>query len=102
MGCQPLTLHMNPNVFPQPRTFRPERWLKDRCTPEMQRDLIPFNIGSRQCIARTLASYELCLAMRAIARHQALDGAKAVGDKIEVVEWFNSRIASNRIDLVWS
>ncbi|TKA74391.1 hypothetical protein B0A55_04524 [Friedmanniomyces simplex] len=100
VGLQVYTLHFNPKVFPEPHAFRPERWLDDP-TPEMQRDWIPFGVGSRQCIARNLATTELFLAVRAIARHDVLAGAEAVGEKIEMLEWFNSKIKGEKIELVW-
>jgi cytochrome P450 len=82
-------------------TFKPERWTEDP-TPEMQRDYFPFGLGARQCIARNLATVELFLATRAIARENVLAGAQAVGEKIEMLEWFNSRIKGERIELVWN
>lgn len=101
VGLQIYTLHFNPDVYPDPFEFKPERWL-DSPTREMQRDWIPFGLGPRQCIARNLAMQELFLAVRAIARERLLDGAEAVGEKIEILEWFNSRVIGERIDLTWS
>ncbi|QIX00029.1 hypothetical protein AMS68_005546 [Peltaster fructicola] len=101
VGCAPMTLHENPDIFVQPKRFNPDRWL-DGPKPEMLRDLIPFNIGSRQCIARNMAQYELLLAVRALARHDVFAGAKPVADRIRIIEWFNSRIVSEKVELVWS
>ena len=67
----------------------------------MQRDWIPFGLGPRQCIARNLATQELFLAVRAIAREGVLEGAKAVVKRIEILEWFNSRVKGERMELVW-
>ncbi|KAK0258427.1 hypothetical protein LTS09_006686 [Friedmanniomyces endolithicus] len=100
VGVQIFTLHFNPKVFPDPHTFRPERWLEIP-TPEMQRDWIPFGVGSRQCIARNLATVELFLGVRAIARHNVLAGAEAIGEKVELMEWFNSKIKGEKVELVW-
>ncbi|KAK5693535.1 hypothetical protein LTR97_010104 [Elasticomyces elasticus] len=100
VGLQVYTLHLNPTVFPEPLAFKPERWLEDP-TPEMQRDYIPFGLGARQCIARNLATTELFLAVRAIARSNLLEGAQAVGEKIEMMEWFNSKIVGEKIELLW-
>jgi cytochrome P450 len=100
VSCQPYTLHHNPAIFPEPFEFRPERWLEDP-TPEMQRDAFPFGLGARQCIARNLAQFELLLAVRAIARESLLDGAKAVGERIEIKEWFNSVVVGEKVELVW-
>lgn len=100
VGAQILTLHTNPNVFPDPLAFKPERWL-EKSTPEMQRSFVPFSTGQRACIARNLAMQELTLAVRAIAREDVLAGARPASDKIEILEWFNSKVIGERIDLCW-
>lgn len=104
VSCQIHTLHHNANVFPDPFAFKPERWLETKehsPSPEMQRDFIPFSLGARQCIARNLAMTELVLAGRGIIESGVLDGAKAVGDKIEILEWFNSKVPGETIELTW-
>jgi len=100
VGLQIYTMHFNADVYPDPFAFKPERWL-DNPTPEMQRDWIPFGLGARQCIARNLALMELLLATRALARENVLEGAKTVGEKIELMEWFNSKVKGEKIELVW-
>ncbi|KAI7494787.1 cytochrome P450 oxidoreductase [Hortaea werneckii] len=99
VGIQIYTLHFNANVFPDPYAFKPERWLD--ASPEMQRDWIPFGLGQRQCIARNLATMELFLAIRAFAREDILAGAQAVGESIELKQWFNSKVVGEKIELVW-
>lgn len=101
VGLQMHSLHFNSRVFPDPHTFKPDRWL-DSPTPEMQRDFIPFGLGQRQCIARNLAMQELFICVRAVARRRSLDGSKAIGESIEKMEWFNSKVKSGRIGLVWN
>lgn len=100
VGVQIYTLHTDPNVFTGPFSFKPERWL-DSPTADMQRNNIPFGLGQRQCIARNLAMQELSLAVRAIAREDVLAGAKIVSNKIEILQWFNSKVVGERIDLTW-
>lgn len=100
VGLAPMTLHSNPEIFVEPDGFRPERWLENP-SAEMQRDLFPFNLGPRQCIARNLAYYELLITTRELARSDVLAGARAVEDNLEVIEWFNSRTVGDEIELVW-
>jgi cytochrome P450 len=38
---------MNEDLFPQPKTFRPERWVEN---PGLERFFVPFAKGSRQCL----------------------------------------------------
>ncbi|KAF2452465.1 putative benzoate 4-monooxygenase cytochrome P450 [Lineolata rhizophorae] len=47
---------MNDAIFPEPRTFRPERWVDD---PALERFFVPFSKGSRQCLGLLLAQAEL-------------------------------------------
>ena len=100
VASAPYELHLNPAVFPEPEKFLPERW-EDQ-TEEMVRDHIPFGLGSRQCIARNLASAELYLAVKRIVEENVLDGAKILKDKIEIFEWFNSKVKGGKIELTWS
>ncbi|KIK54973.1 hypothetical protein GYMLUDRAFT_176346 [Collybiopsis luxurians FD-317 M1] len=41
---------MNPEVFDNPDTFDPDRWLAEN-TSEMMADFVPFGKGPRQCLA---------------------------------------------------
>jgi cytochrome P450 len=45
-------VHMNPNLFPNPQTFSPERWLdKDgRRRKDLDKYILSFSKGSRQCL----------------------------------------------------
>jgi cytochrome P450 len=44
------SLHMDPDVFPDPHKFNPERWLSEDPDLRMERNLVPFLKGSRNCI----------------------------------------------------
>ncbi|KAH7379585.1 cytochrome P450 [Pyrenochaeta sp. MPI-SDFR-AT-0127] len=100
VGCSAYELHFNPVVFPEPYCFKPERWLK--ATEEMSQNWFAFGAGSRACIARSLATMELQFTTERLAKTNVLDGAMAVQDNIEILEWFNSKVKGERIDLVWS
>lgn len=87
-------------MFPNPNVFEPERWLaENHPTEEMNRDHIVFGLGSRQCIARNLATAELFFAVKRIAEEDLLGGMECVGDKIEILEWFNSHVVGGKIEL---
>ncbi|THX79252.1 hypothetical protein D6D05_05030, partial [Aureobasidium pullulans] len=59
-------VHYNPDIFPSPREFIPERWLDavsggsmpDHLV-EMNRFLVPFSKGTRSCIGINLAHMKL-------------------------------------------
>jgi cytochrome P450 len=53
--------HRDPKVFPEPETFRPERWLGDDAK-DLQAAFITFSAGARGCIGRNISYCKhLCL-----------------------------------------
>lgn len=42
-------MHSDPQVYPNPGEFVPERWIHD-VTPAMHRSYVPFCRGSRNCL----------------------------------------------------
>lgn len=51
--------HHDPNVFPDPEVFRPERWLVgDEEFHELQKYMMPFSRGSRMCVAMKYVSLQ--------------------------------------------
>lgn len=58
VSIQAYSVHRDPDIFPHPEAFRPERWLSE--TAEMKRMYIPFGAdGPRKCIGIHLAYMEL-------------------------------------------
>jgi cytochrome P450 len=99
VGCSAYELHFNPTIFPEPGEFMPERWLD--ATEDMSKYWFAFGAGSRACIARNLATLELQFATERLARSNVLEGARAVQGKVEIYEWFNSKVKGEKIELVW-
>ena len=62
--------HTDPDVFPDPFVFRPERWLDldETTSKQMHRNLVPFSRGSRNCIGMHLAYAEVTLMLSALFR----------------------------------
>jgi cytochrome P450 len=100
VGCSAYELHFDASTFLNPESFVPERWLD--ATNEMSKYWFAFGAGSRACIARNLATMELQFATERLARSGVLDGARPVQDKVEIYEWFNSKVKGEKIELVWS
>lgn len=71
VGVGLYSLMHNPEYFPEPFAFRPERWLDDGAadeTPEgkaaraaMRRAFIPFILGDRGCAGKAVAYLEMSL-----------------------------------------
>lgn len=58
-----IDMHLNSDVFPEPRRFWPERWL-DRPQDhlrQMEKCFVPFGRGTRGCLGIELAKEELTL-----------------------------------------
>lgn len=51
-----LLAHYNPEVYPEPTRFRPERFLERTYTPF---EYLPFGGGSRRCIGAAFGLYEM-------------------------------------------
>jgi cytochrome P450 len=100
VGCSGYELHFNATIFPEPRSFRPERWLN--ATEAMSKYWFAFGAGSRACIARNLATMELQFATEKLARSGVLDGARALQDEVQIYEWFNSKVKGEKIELIWT
>ena len=52
-------MHRNPDVFPDPTKFEPERWLKMEDARRLDPHMVPFGRGSRMCVGMPLAYCEL-------------------------------------------
>ncbi|NMG08651.1 cytochrome P450 [Brasilonema sp. UFV-L1] len=59
----PYLIHHRKEIYPEPKTFRPERFLERQFTPY---EYLPFGGGHRTCIAMALALFELKLAIGTI------------------------------------
>lgn len=77
-----LNLLMDPNHYPQPRSFIPERWLRptentQQCAHQQEEATkskhpfvyLPFGFGPRSCIGRRIAEMELEIGICRILRN---------------------------------
>jgi cytochrome P450 len=63
VGCSIYLSHMNPNVWPDPHRFDPDRFLNTRPAPHTY---FPFGGGTRRCIGEAFALYEMQAVLAAI------------------------------------
>ncbi|KAF4540590.1 Cytochrome p450 [Lasiodiplodia theobromae] len=61
-------IHLDPELFPQPLKFLPERWLEGGVNEHSRKYVVPFSKGSRACIGIHLATAELFLAVASVVR----------------------------------
>ncbi|KAF2424505.1 cytochrome P450 [Tothia fuscella] len=61
-------VHMNPELFPHPEAFQPERWLDEqgRRQKHLDKYLLTFSKGSRQCVGINLAYAEMYICIAAV------------------------------------
>lgn len=62
--------HYDPDVFDDPESFNPERFLDHHFTPSQY---YPFGGGNRRCVGAAFASYELAIALGTILQSHELE-----------------------------
>ncbi|KAH9828202.1 benzoate 4-monooxygenase Cytochrome-P450 like protein [Teratosphaeria destructans] len=70
-------VHYSSALFPDPQTFRPERWIQPD-SGELEKWLVAFSKGPRACLGQNLGMCELYVAFAALIRRfdMTLDGTK--------------------------
>uniref|UniRef100_A0A915HYR8 Cytochrome P450 n=1 Tax=Romanomermis culicivorax TaxID=13658 RepID=A0A915HYR8_ROMCU len=55
--------HQDPKIFPEPRTFKPERFLDEngQVDVDFAQNIVPFGVGKRRCVGENLARQEVYL-----------------------------------------
>ncbi|KAF2210105.1 hypothetical protein CERZMDRAFT_45960, partial [Cercospora zeae-maydis SCOH1-5] len=80
-------MHSNEEVFPNPQSFSPERWLNNPKGPDGTRALsnylVSFSRGSRACIGLILAYLELYVALATLFRRFDLELFETTRDDVD-------------------
>jgi cytochrome P450 family 4 len=50
-------MHRNPKVYPEPDTFKPERFLPEQSANRHPYAFIPFSAGPRNCIGKRIKKF---------------------------------------------
>jgi cytochrome P450 len=65
-----ISILMNdPDIFPEPERFNPDRFLDENQNLKKFDAFIPFSIGKRQCLGESLAKAELFLIFSNLLRN---------------------------------
>jgi cytochrome P450 len=93
------TVHHDEKMFPDPFTFRPERFLNERGQFVKHEAVIPFSMGKRFCLGEPLARMELFLYFTSMLQKftfvnpedQVLTGKVRIGGNVRAPEAFRLR-----------
>jgi len=83
-----IFMHENPRIFPEPREFRPDRWLQEDSKERLDRYLAPFTKGTRSCIGINLAYAELYLPLATVFREFDLELYETTREDVDIVHDF--------------
>jgi cytochrome P450 len=83
VGMTSVQIHHDERLFPDSKAFSPERWLgsKDNERLEIEKYLVSFAKGSRQCLGIYLAYAEMYLCLSAMWRIWGSESVRMEGDK---------------------
>ncbi len=62
--------HQRPDIYPEPKKFKPERFLERQFSPY---EFIPFGGGNRRCLGYAFALFEMKLVLATILSHAELE-----------------------------
>ncbi len=71
-------LHENPEVFPHPERFDPQRFIDARPNTFAW---VPFGGGTRRCVGAAFANMEMDIVLRTVLRHFMIQTTEAPGEK---------------------
>ncbi|KAL4884660.1 putative cytochrome P450 [Aspergillus karnatakaensis] len=97
VGMAAYSLHTDPEVYPEPFKFKPERWLGDH-DYKMGRNWVPFTRGSRNCVGMTLAYAEMYWVMAVLFRPGAPDLKLFETDESDVVQSVDLLVPRPKLD----
>jgi cytochrome P450 len=83
-------MHRRPDIYPEPRRFRPERFLEQ---PAGTYTWIPFGGGVRRCLGGSFAVFEMKMVLTALARHVRMRPSRPEPERVRrrAITWTPSR-----------
>jgi cytochrome P450 len=81
----PWLLHHDERWWPEPLTFRPERWLDEEQERRPRYAFLPFGGGPRVCIGEPFARLEAAMIVASIGRGWRFESVTAVEPELQAV-----------------
>ena len=88
VGMTSVLIHQDESIFRDAHSFVPERWIDN---PRLDRYLVSFSKGSRQCLGINLAYAEMKICLAAIFRKFGSESVRMEGDE-GVLELFETGV----------
>ena len=90
VGMTSIFMHDNPQYFPNPEVFDPDRWLKADAERRLGKYLVNFAKGTRSCLGINLAKAEIFLTLAAVFHRFDMELYETDRSDVEVVhDYFN-------------
>ncbi|KAL2862513.1 cytochrome P450 [Aspergillus lucknowensis] len=83
MSC--LLMHHNESIFPDSYRFNPERWTDPAERKRLEKYMVAFSKGSRQCIGMHLARSEIYLVISSLLRRMEFELFETTIEDVRVV-----------------
>jgi cytochrome P450 len=90
VGMTSIFMHDNPQNFPNPEVFNPDRWLKADDERRLSKYLVNFSKGTRSCLGINLAKAEIFLTLATVFHRFNMELYETDWSDIEIVhDYFN-------------
>ena len=100
VGMTSIFMHEDPTRFPDPKAFKPERWLDPATRNQLGRYLVNFSRGSRGCLGQHLAQAEIYFSLVAVFRRFELELYETTRADIDVAhDFFNPQPRKGAVGL---
>lgn len=78
----PFELHRDPEVFPNPLAYKPERFLPENSIGRNSFAYLPFSAGPRNCIGQKFAMIEEKILLATIFRNLRIESCEKLEDLV--------------------
>lgn len=90
VGMTSIFMHDNPENFPSPQVFNPDRWLKPDSERRLGKYLVNFSKGTRSCLGINLAKAEIYLTLAAVFHRFDMELYETDRSDVDIVhDYFN-------------